>query len=166
VTKVIEIEGIGPAYAEKLQKAGVQTVGQLLEQGCTSAGRKQLAETTGIGDKLIMKWVNHADLFRIQGVGGQYAELLEKAGVDTVVELSRRKPENLTKKMTEINARLKLVSKVPDQTNVVKWIEEAKKLPRKVGYKSSGSSRGLFAFKEDIVMEELVKLVSKKVGIS
>lgn len=134
MTKVVEIEGIGPAYAEKLGKAGVQTVEALLDQGSTPAGRKKLVESTGIGDKLIMKWVNHADLFRIKGVAGQYAELLEKAGVDTVVELSKRKADNLQKKMAEVNTQLNLVNKVPDPAVVAKWVEEAKVLPRKVTY--------------------------------
>lgn len=134
MTKVSEIEGIGPAYAEKLKKAGVQTVEALLESGSTPAGRKQLAETTGISEKLVLKWVNHSDLFRIHGVAGQYAELLEKAGVDSVVELSRRKAENLAKKMAEVNAQFNLTDAVPDQENVTKWIEEAKQLPRKISY--------------------------------
>lgn len=134
MTKVVEIEGIGPAYAEKLGKAGVQTVEALLDQGSTPAGRKKLVESTGIGDKLIMKWVNHADLFRIKGVAGQYAELLEKAGVDTVVELSKRKADNLQKKMAEVNTQLNLVNKVPDPAVVAKWVDEAKVLPRKVTY--------------------------------
>ena len=134
MTKIAEIEGIGPAYAEKLVKAGVQTVEALLEQGSNPAGRKKLIETTGISDKLIMKWVNHADLFRIKGIAGQYAELLEKAGVDTVVELSKRKPENLQQKMAEANTQFNLVNKVPDAAVVAKWVEEAKTLPRKVSY--------------------------------
>ncbi len=134
MTKVVEIEGIGPAYAEKLEKAGVQTVEALLEQGCSPAGRKKLIETTGISDKLIMKWVNHADLFRIKGVAGQYAELLERAGVDTVVELSKRKADNLQQKMSEVNTQFNLVNKVPDAAVVAKWVEEAKTLPRKVSY--------------------------------
>ncbi len=134
MTKVVEIEGIGPAYAEKLQKVGVLTVEALLEQGSSPAGRKKLVETTGISDKLILKWVNHADLFRIKGIAKQYAELLEKAGVDTVVELSRRQADSLYPKMVEANKQFNLVNKVPDQANLVKWIEEAKVLPRKVTY--------------------------------
>lgn len=134
MTKIAEIEGIGPAYADKLSKAGVPTVEALLEQGSTPAGRKKLIETTGISDKLILKWVNHADLFRIKGIAGQYAELLEKAGVDTVVELSKRKPENLQQKMAEANTQFNLVNKVPDAAVVAKWVEEAKTLPRKVSY--------------------------------
>jgi predicted flap endonuclease-1-like 5' DNA nuclease len=134
MTQVAEIEGIGPAYAEKLKQAGVQTVEALLEQGSSPAGRKKLIETTGISDKLILKWVNHADLFRIKGIAGQYAELLEKAGVDTVVELSKRKPENLQQKMAEANTQFNLVNKVPDAAVVAKWVEEAKTLPRKVSY--------------------------------
>ncbi len=134
MTQVAEIEGIGPAYADKLSKAGVPTVEALLEQGSTPAGRKRLVETTSISDKLILKWVNHADLFRIKGIAGQYAELLEKAGVDTVVELSKRKSENLQQKMAEVNTQFNLVNKVPDASVVAKWVEEAKTLPRKVSY--------------------------------
>jgi predicted flap endonuclease-1-like 5' DNA nuclease len=134
VAKLTDIEGIGPAFSEKLGKAGVPTVEALLEQGCSPAGRKQLVETSGIGEKRILKWVNHADLFRIQGVAGQYAELLEKAGVDTVVELAGRNAENLAKKMAQVNKKLNLVNKVPEAVVVAKWIEEAKTLPRKVSY--------------------------------
>ncbi len=134
MTKVIEIEGVGPVYADKLQKAGVPTVEDLLEQGATPAGRKKLAETTGIGDSLILKWVNHGDLFRIKGIAKQYAELLEKAEVDTVVELALRQAEILHAKMVDANKSFNLVNKVPDQASIAKWIEEAKVLPRKVSY--------------------------------
>ncbi len=134
MAKVVDIQGIGPAFEAKLKAAKIDSVEQLLEAGCNPQGRKALAQTTGISDKLILKWVNHADLYRIKGVAGQYAELLEKAGVDTVVELSKRKPDNLFKKMTEVNNQFNLVNKVPEQGNVAKWIEEAKALPRKVTY--------------------------------
>lgn len=134
MTKVVEIQGIGPAFAEKLKGAKIETVEALLEAGCTPQGRKSLAEKTGISDKLVMKWVNHADLYRIKGIAGQYAELLEKAGVDTVVELSKRKADNLAKKMAEVNTQFNLVNKVPELGSVTKWIEDAKALPRKVTY--------------------------------
>ena len=107
--KIVDIEGIGPVYAEKLIAAGIVTVDQLLEKGKTPKGRKELEDVTGITGKLILTWVNHADLFRINGVGPQFSELLEAAGVDTVVELANRKPENLVAKLNEVNEAKKLV---------------------------------------------------------
>jgi predicted flap endonuclease-1-like 5' DNA nuclease len=134
MSKLADIEGIGPAYAEKLKKAGVASVDDLLQKGATPKGRKEMAEASGIGDALILKWVNHADLFRINGIGGQYSDLLEAAGVDTVVELSRRNASNLLEKMTEVNAQKNLVNRLPVLSMLEKWIEEAKALPRIVTY--------------------------------
>jgi predicted flap endonuclease-1-like 5' DNA nuclease len=134
MTKLIDIQGIGPAYEAKFKAAGVKTVEALLDQGGTPEGRKMLAEKSGVGDHLIMRWVNHADLFRIKGVAGQYAELLEAAGVDTVVELSRRNAENLTKRLEKANTEKKRTDTVPSVAQVKQWIEEAKTLPRKVSY--------------------------------
>jgi len=101
--KIAEIEGIGEAYAAKLIMAGVETSEELLKAGATPKGRKELAEKTGISPKLIMTWVNHADLFRVKGVGPQFAELLEASGVDTVKELAARNPENLAERVREVN---------------------------------------------------------------
>ncbi|KAF5067867.1 hypothetical protein DSECCO2_248970 [anaerobic digester metagenome] len=129
-TKVIEIEGIGPVNAEKLAGAGITTVEGLLEKGASPKGRKAIAAATGISEALVLRWVNYADLFRIRGVGTQYSELLESAGVDTVVELSKRVPANLTKKMNEVNLEKKLVRKVPALSLVESWVEQAKALPR------------------------------------
>ena len=126
--KVIDIEGVGAAYAEKLTAAGVVTTAQLLDKCATPAGRKALAEETGISDKLVLKWANHADLFRVKGVGPQFAELLEAAGVDTVKELAHRKPENLAAKMEEVNAEKKLVRRVPVVAEVQKMVDFAKEL--------------------------------------
>lgn len=134
MTNLIDIEGIGPAYEAKLKAGGTTTVEDLLEKGGTPEGRKAIAEATGVGDELILRWVNHADLFRIKGVAGQYAELLEAAGVDTVVELSRRNAENLAKAMAKANVEKKRVDEVPTTARIQGWIEEAKKLPRKVQY--------------------------------
>lgn len=131
---IINIEGIGPAYAEKLKKAGIATVEALLKQGATPAGRKSLEETTSINHALLLKWINHADLFRINGVGEEYSDLLEAAGVDTVVELAQRKPENLLEKMTEVNNAKKIVRRLPVLSQVKDWVEQAKKLPRVVTY--------------------------------
>jgi predicted flap endonuclease-1-like 5' DNA nuclease len=105
-------------------------VAGLLEKGATKKGRSELAEQSGITEKLILKWTNHADLARVKGVGGEYAELLEAAGVDTVPELAQRKPENLLAKMTEVNEEKKLVRRLPTVAQVEGWVEQAKALPR------------------------------------
>ncbi|OPZ98868.1 MAG: DNA repair and recombination protein RadA [Planctomycetes bacterium ADurb.Bin412] len=131
---VIDIEGIGPVYADKLKAAGVTTTEDLLKLGATPKGRQELAKKTGISDSLILRWVNHADLFRIKGVSSQYAELLEAAGVDTVPELAQRNAANLCQKMEEVNSEKKLVRKPPAASQIEKWIDEAKKLPRQVNY--------------------------------
>jgi small subunit ribosomal protein S1 len=128
------VEGIGPAYAAKLNEIGVMTTDQLLEAGSTPKGRAELAEKSGISEKLILTWVNHCDLFRINGVGAQYAELLEASGVDTVVELAHRNAENLVAKLAEVNAEKNLVNRLPDDGSVQDWIEQAKNLPRMINY--------------------------------
>ncbi|MEM2109082.1 MAG: DUF4332 domain-containing protein [Candidatus Odinarchaeota archaeon] len=134
MTKIIEIEGIGPSYAKKLSDAGVKTVETLLKVGATRNGRKELANKTGIADNLILEWVNHADLFRIKGVGPEYSDLLEEAGVDAVGELSKRDPENLHNKILELNKARKIVRRPPTLKEIKSWIEQAKKLPRKIEY--------------------------------
>jgi len=132
--KISDIEGIGPAYSEKLQAAGVRSLNALLEKGCSKKGRKELSAQSGIDESTILKWVNMADLYRVKGVGSEYSELLEKAGVDTVKELRNRKPENLHAKMLEVNAEKKLVRQVPGLKSVQNWVEAAKKLEPKVTY--------------------------------
>lgn len=132
--KIEEIEGIGPAYGEKLRAAGITTTDKLFKACTTKKMRQQLAETTGIEESRILKWANMVDLFRVKGIGAQYAELLEAAGVDTVKELAQRKAENLTTKMEEINAEKKLVRLVPALKNVQSWIAQAKELPRGLEY--------------------------------
>jgi len=132
--KVIDIEGVGAAYAEKLTAAGVETAAQLLEKCATPAGRKALAEETGISEKVVLRWTNHADLFRVKGVGPQFAELLEAAGVDTVKELAHRKAENRAAKMAEVNAEKNLVNRVPVASEVQKMIDCAKELPGVLTY--------------------------------
>lgn len=132
MAKINSIEGIGPVYESKLKEIGISTTEELLEKGATKKGRKTIAEETGISEKLILTWVNHTDLFRIKGIGPQYAELLEASGVDTVPELATRKPENLLKKMTEVNEDKKLVRGLPVLKQVEKWIEQAKELPKKI----------------------------------
>jgi predicted flap endonuclease-1-like 5' DNA nuclease len=134
MTKLLVIEGIGPIYAQKLQEVGIQTVEALLEQGSTPQGRQELAELTDLGNKRILEWVNHADLFRIKGVGEEYSDLLEEAGVDTVPELAQRNPENLFAKLKETNAEKKLVRRLPPLSSVQSWVEQAKQLPRVIQY--------------------------------
>jgi predicted flap endonuclease-1-like 5' DNA nuclease len=134
MTKIIDVEGIGSVYAAKLQEAGITKTEMLLEKGATPQGRKELEEQTGISHGLILEWVNHVDLYRIKGVASEYSDLLEEAGVDTVVELSHRAAENLYQKMLEVNAVKKLVRRPPTKAQVADWIEQAKKLPRVVNY--------------------------------
>jgi len=128
------VEGIGPVYADKLKEAGVGTPKELLEKGATPKGREDLTMETGISDKLILRWVNHVDLYRIKGVGSEYADLLEAAGVDTVVELATRNPANLYQKLVATNMEKRLVRKVPFPSQVEYWIEQAKALPRGITY--------------------------------
>jgi len=134
MARIMDVEGIGPVYAEKLQVAGVTKTELLLEQGAMPKGRKELAEKTGIAESKILEWVNHVDLYRIKGVASEYSDLLEEAGVDTVVELARRVADNLYQKMLEVNAEKKLVRRPPTKAQVADWIEQAKKLPRVVNY--------------------------------
>jgi predicted flap endonuclease-1-like 5' DNA nuclease len=134
MAKIIDVEGIGTKYAEKLNKAGIRTTEALLKAGATPKNRKELAAKAGVSDALILEWVNHADLYRIKGVGSEYADLLEEAGVDTIPELAQRKASNLTEKMVAVNKEKKLVRKLPVESQVADWIEQAKKLPRVITY--------------------------------
>lgn len=131
---ITAIEGIGGAYAKKLGEMGIKTTEALLERGASVKGRKEIAEKTGIGDAQILRWVNRADLFRVKGVGEEYSDLLEAAGVDTVPELARRAAANLHEKLVEVNTAKKLVRKMPTEAQVAGWIEQAKKLPRVMTY--------------------------------
>ena len=132
--KIIDIEGVGEVYAEKLIAAGITKVEELLEKCAAPAGRKALAEQTGISEKLILKWTNHADLFRINGVGPQFAELLEAAGVDTVKEFRHRVAENLQPKLEETNAAKNICNRVPAVSEIQKMIDQAKELEPKMTY--------------------------------
>ena len=132
--KIIDIEGVGDVYAEKLQAAGINKVSELLEKCAAPKGRKELAEATGITEKLILKWTNHADLFRINGVGPQFAELLEAAGVDTVKEFRHRVAENLQPKLVEVNDKNNICNRVPAVSEIQKMIDQAKELEPKMTY--------------------------------
>jgi predicted flap endonuclease-1-like 5' DNA nuclease len=132
--KIEDIEGIGEQFAAKLGGIGITKVEGLLEQGATSGGRAKIAEQTGIDASRILKWVNHADLFRIKGVAGQFAELLEAAGVDTVKEFRNRVPEDLHPQLVEVNTAKKLTGRVPSVEQLGEMIAIAKTLEPKVSY--------------------------------
>ena len=132
IYKIIDIQGIGPVYAEKLIGIGIETVDQLLEKGADAKGRQAIEEATGIRHDLVLTWVNHADLFRVKGIGPQFAELLEAAGVDTVKELRNRNAANLAAKMLEVNEEKHLCRRTPVEKEVAKFIELAKELEPKV----------------------------------
>ena len=126
--KIDEVEGIGPAYAGKLIKAGIKTTDDLLKLCCDAKGRKAISELTSISTKMLLEWANMADLMRISGVGKQFAELLEAAGVDTVKELRNRNSKNLTAMMADVNAAKKLCKSNPAESMIDEWVKQAKKL--------------------------------------
>jgi len=134
MAKLELVEGIGNQYASQLRRAGVRSTWSLLEKGATLKGRDEIARTAGISGKLILEWVNHVDLFRIKGVGEEYSDLLEEAGVDTVVELAQRNASNLYQTILVTNNKKKLVRRPPSKKMVNDWVTLAKKLPRKVYY--------------------------------
>lgn len=134
MVKLIYIEGVGEIYAQQLKDAGVKSTDALLKMGATPKGRKTIAEKSGVSEKLILEWVNHVDLFRIKGVGEEYADLLEEAGVDTVPELAQRNPANLFEKIVAVNTEKKLVRRLPVPSQVNDWVDQAKRLPRMIEY--------------------------------
>lgn len=132
MASITDIEGVGAAYAAKLKAADVSTVEALLQKGGTAKGRLDLSAATGISQDLLLEWVNHADLFRVKGIGSEYSDLLEEAGVDSCAELAQRRADNLYEKMVAVNTTKKLVRKLPTQSQVADWIDQAKKLPKVV----------------------------------
>lgn len=134
MTAIVDVEGIGEVYTEKLKGAGIDTVEDLLEKCATPQGRKDLADSTEISEELILDWANRADLARIKGISTQYADLLEAAGVDTVPELAQRNPQNLYKSMVETNEKKELVRRMPSEDQVADWVKQAKALPRALTY--------------------------------
>ncbi|MCU0482788.1 MAG: DUF4332 domain-containing protein [Chloroflexi bacterium] len=132
--KIEDLEGIGPEYAAKLQAAGVRTTEDLLAKGGPAKGREELAAATGISPKLLLEWTNHADLYRITGVGPEYADLLEQCGVDSCAELARRNAANLAVTMAEANAARGFVRRLPTEAVIADWIAQAAKLPKVVSH--------------------------------
>ncbi len=131
--KIEDVEGIGPVYAAKLGAAGVATTDDLLEQGAKPGGRTSLEEATGIAHALILEWVNHVDLMRINGVGSEYSDLLEAAGVDSPAELARRNAANLAATVQEVvAARPSIVRRIPSESELQGWIDQSKDLPKVV----------------------------------
>ena len=128
------IEGMRHAEATKLRKSRVRTTEALLKTASTRTGRKQLSAKTGIPEKEILQWVNRADLMRVKGIGSEYADLLEVAGVDTIRELRRRNPSNLLETLIVLNTRKRLVRRLPTEGMVSAWIEEAKAVDPVVAY--------------------------------
>jgi predicted flap endonuclease-1-like 5' DNA nuclease len=128
LAKLTDVEGIGPANAEKLAQAGIKTPSDLLKEGATSSGRKMISEKTGISTDHLLKWVNRVDLSRVKGIGTQYSDLLEAAGVDTPKELARRNPDHLLETLKKTNEQKKLVRQLPSKSQVEGWISSAKAL--------------------------------------
>lgn len=131
---IATIEGIGPSFATKLRAGGIRSTGQLLSKGGTKKGRKTIAAKCGISEKLVLEWVNRADLMRVKGIGEEYSDLLEHAGVDTVKELAKRRPDNLHAKCVEIARAKKLVRRPPSVREVERWVAHAKTLDPAVSH--------------------------------
>lgn len=134
MTSLTHVEGIGGSFAGKLKGAGMQSSGSLLTKGATAKGRKDIASRAGISEAKILEWVNHVDLFRIKGVGEEYADLLEASGVDTVPELAQRKAHNLYEKMHSVNRSKHLVRRLPAESQVLNWCKQAKRMRRVITY--------------------------------
>lgn len=132
--RINEIEGIGPSYAQKLEAAKIKTTNDLLELCKNPKGRASVSTTSGVSETQLLKWTNLADLMRVSGIGSEYSELLEAAGVDTVKELRNRNPENLAAKMKEVNAVKHLCRVTPGAETVGKWVAGAAKLPPVITY--------------------------------
>jgi len=131
---LVDIEGIGEQFADKLAQAGIGTTQTLLKRGATRDGRRAVAKASGVNSRRILQWVNHADLFRVKGVGQEYADLLEASGVDTVPELAQRNADHLHKQLKQTNDRRVLVRRIPAVKQVKRWISHAKRLRRVIEY--------------------------------
>lgn len=134
MAKLENIEGIAQKYAGNLRKAGIRSSKALLKKGSTPRGREEISRKAGVSKTLLLEWVNHMDLFRIKGVGQEYADLLEEAGVDTIPELAQRNAENLHSKILETNQEKQLVRRPPSRKMVHDWVNQAREMPRMIKY--------------------------------
>lgn len=134
MASIDEIEGIEPKHARKLRKAGIKTTEGLLKRAATRKERSTLADGAGFTPQQVLEWVNRADLMRVKGVGSEYADLLEKAGVDTVKELRRRNAKSLVAKMSDVNDQKRLVRRLPTESMVASWVTHAQELDAVVKY--------------------------------
>ena len=133
--KIQDVEGIGPVFAEKLKAAGVDTTDELLARGGSKSGRANLSAASGLTETQLLEWVNHADLMRINGVGSEYADLLEAAGVDSCAELAQRNAANLAQTFQELDAaRPNWIRQIPSEATVAAWIAEAKSMEAVVAH--------------------------------
>lgn len=132
--KIEDIEGIGPVIGQKMRDAGIKDTDSLLENTLTPKQRDELSQKVGLSAKQILKFANMVDLYRIHGIGSEFSELLQVAGVNTVLELAQRNATNLAQSLAETNEVKKLTRRVPSEVEVTKWIEEAKTIPRKLEY--------------------------------
>jgi len=133
--KIEDVEGIGPAFAGKLSEAGVATTDDLLDRGASTAGREKLSQAAGISAHLLLEWVNHVDLMRLDGVGPEFADLLEAAGVDSCAELAQRNAANLATTFQELDAaRPNTIRRIPSEATVAGWIEQAGKVAQAVSH--------------------------------
>jgi predicted flap endonuclease-1-like 5' DNA nuclease len=132
---IVEVEGIGNVYAEKLAAAGISTTESLLERCGSAAGRQAVAASTGISADQLLKWTNHVDLMRINGVGSEYADLLEAAGVDSPAELAQRNAANLAQTFQEVDAaRPNWIRQIPSEATVAGWIAQAREMDKVVSH--------------------------------
>lgn len=134
MAKISEIESIGPDNARRLEAMGIETTEEFLERGTTTRGRHDLADRTGINDHLILEWVNHLDLARVQGLVWEYADLLEEAGVETMAELAQSNPAALSKRIAEVSQQKGLNRQLPSEPEVAAWVDQAKELPKVIQY--------------------------------
>ncbi len=134
MAKITTVEGIGPVNAQKLKDAGIATTNALLKAGASANGRQEIGQKAGISAANILEWVNHVDLMRVRGIGEEYSDLLEAAGVDTVPELAQRNAGNLYEKLASVNQEKNLVRQIPSVKQVTDWVNRAKQLPRVITY--------------------------------
>jgi len=123
---VKDIKGIGEIFAAKLAARKVTTTDELLLFGATADGRESLRATTGVHSRQILRWCNWADLMRIQGIGPQFTQLLEAAGVGSLKDLAGSRAENLKARIEDEIRLMRLSAAPPSLTEVRRWITEAR----------------------------------------